>query len=287
MSSFEWEESVVVVTGSGSGIGRAIGLSAAARRARVVVSDIELDAAEETAGLIRESGGTAVAVPTDVTDPSEVNALADRAYEEFGRVDVLCNNAGVTMRPFRAVWDGSRADFRWMMEVNYFGVVHGLLAFLPRMRAQDGHKHIVNTSSMATLADVPGHGMYTASKAAVDGLSNVLRAELAEHAEDFGVTILYPGNISTRIGSSERLRAVAERSETRSVTPYPRRVQNAPYQQPIEPDGVGELVARAVETNAAFCLTHEAPVDLLQERLAEVAGSFVPAGSAAGPVSGT
>ncbi|MGW1547239.1 SDR family NAD(P)-dependent oxidoreductase [Streptomyces sp. NPDC002346] len=267
MSSLEWDGAVVVVTGAGGGIGRAIARSTAARGARVVVSDIEAVAAEGVAREIRDEGGAAIAVRADVSDQASVEALADRAFEEYGRVDVLCNNAGVTMRPFRAVWDASPADFKWMMDVNYFGVIHGLSAFVPRMRAQAGHKHIVNTSSMATLDEVPGHGMYTASKAAVDGISDVLRSELADQGDDFGVTVLYPGQVATRIATSERLRPEVDRSDARNVKPYERRGALQAHQVAIEPDVVGEMVVHAIETNAPYCLTHPAPAEGLRARL--------------------
>ena len=277
MSTLKWDEAVVVVTGGGSGIGRSIAISTARRGARVVVSDIEEEYAAKVAEEIRDSGGTAIAVQTDVGDYQSVVALADRAYQEYGRVDVLCNNAGVTMRPFRAIWDASLADFEWMMRINYFGVIHGLLAFLPRMRAQQGHKHIVNTSSFATLDEVPGHGMYTASKAAIDGISDVLRAELADHGDDFGVTILYPGAVKTRIATSERLRAEADRSEVRQVKAYPYPWEPKPHNQPIEPDSVGEMVVHAIEHNLPYCLTHPAPVEGLKARVDNWTRGYVPA----------
>ncbi|MFV2178563.1 SDR family NAD(P)-dependent oxidoreductase [Actinomadura sp. LOL_016] len=268
MSSMQWRGAVVVVTGAASGIGRSIARSAAARGSRVVVADVEGDLAVKTAEEIAGEGGTAIGVRADVTDPESVQDMADRAFGEYGRVDVLCNNAGVTMRPFRAIWDASLADFRWMMEVNYFGIVNGLHAFLPRMREQDGRRHIVNTSSMATLSEVPGHGMYTASKAAVDGISDVLRAEFADQGDDIGVTVLYPGTVVTRIGTSERLRDAADRSEARGVRPYERKnAGQQQHEQAIDADEVGPMVLRAVEAGAPYCLTHPAPADDLRARL--------------------
>jgi len=276
MTTFRWAGAVAVVTGGGSGIGRAIARSAARRGARVVVADIEAEVADAVAAEIAADGGAAIAVRTDVSDQPSVAGLADRAFGEFGRVDLLCNNAGVTMRPFRAVWDAGEADFRWMMEVNYFGVVNGLQAFVPRMRAQSGHKHIVNTSSMATLYETPGHAMYTASKAAVDGLSDVLRAEFVDQGDDFGVTVLYPGQVTTRIATSERLRPEADRSEGRDVRPYVRRGPEQAHMRAIEPDDVGEMVAVAVERDLPYCLTHPAPAEGLHARTDAWIAGYLP-----------
>ncbi|KAH6999308.1 hypothetical protein EDB80DRAFT_555794, partial [Ilyonectria destructans] len=186
-----------VVTGAGGGIGRSIALSLAEAGCDVLVADIDLEAAEVVAGEIEALGRRGIAMKVDVTRSDDVKAMADRAYSEFSNVTVLVNNAGVTMRPFRAIWDSSEADFKWMMEVNFFGVQNGVAAFVPRMLETPGRKHIVNTSSMATLIDPAGHGAYNAAKSAVDGLSNSLRNEVEE--EDIGVTIVYPGRVDTRI----------------------------------------------------------------------------------------
>jgi len=258
---------VAVVTGAGSGMGRSIALAFAARGALVCVVDIERDAAQSTVDEIVSQGGHGAAYAVDVSDFEAVKAVADAIYAAHGRVDVLCNNAGVTMRPFRAIWDGDISDFRWMMEINYFGIVHGVLAFVPRMRAQDGHRHIINTSSFSSLDEVPGHGMYSASKGAVDAFSEVLRAEFKDHGEDIGVTILYPGYVPTRIGSSERLRKADERSDARDVKAYAYPLERKAHNTPIPAETVGAMVVEAIDRNLAYCLTHPAPVDALNARV--------------------
>jgi NAD(P)-dependent dehydrogenase (short-subunit alcohol dehydrogenase family) len=155
-----------------------------------------------------------------------------------------------------------------MMRINYFGVVNGISEFLPRMQAQGTKGHIVNTSSMATLSSNPGHAMYTAAKAAVDGLSIVLRDELEEQGYDIGVTVLYPGQVTTRIGTSERLRPESDRSDTRHVKAYERRDAGHAHNTPLAPEAVGDMVIRAVELNLPYVLTHPAPSDVLRERVA-------------------
>lgn len=275
LTPMNYDGAVAVVTGSASGIGRSIAHSFAARGATVVVADVDLEPARGVADEIAAAGGKAVARQIDVTDEAGVEALADFTFDAYGKVDILANNAGVAMRPFRAIWDASSADYRWMMEVNYFGVVHGIRSFVPRMLEQTGHRHIVNTSSTAPLRYITGNGVYTASKAAVDGLSNVLRAEFAELGHDFGVTILHPGPVATRVGTSERLRPEADRTFSSQVKAW-NRVLPTEMPNVISPTYVGEMVAEAIERNAPYCLTHEPPVEDLTERYEAYLASHVP-----------
>lgn len=258
--------SVAVVTGSASGIGLSIAKALADRGCQIAMADIDNETEEKEAALLREAGLIARAYKLDVKNLGDMRNFAEEVSEGLGPVSILVNNAGVSMRPSRAVWVAGIEDYRWMMEVNYFGVVNGILSFPPKMLGQDGHRHIVNTSSMASISDVPGYAMYAASKAAVDALSETLRAEIRDYGEDIGVTILYPGRVMTRIASSERLRAASDRSETRHVEPYPFPLPPAPHQEAIEPHKVGAMVVAAIEQNAPYCLTHPAPEDVLNAR---------------------
>ncbi|MEV7646865.1 SDR family NAD(P)-dependent oxidoreductase [Arthrobacter sp. NPDC089319] len=282
METFVFEDAVSVVTGAGGGIGRAIALSLARRGGRIVVADIDQDAAEAVASEIRKAGYEAIAVATDVTQAESLERLAQVTLNAFGRVDLLCNNAGVTMRPFRALWNGAPSDFRWMMDVNYFGVVNGLLAFLPHMLDQPGRRHIVNTSSMSTLDGVLGHSMYIASKNALNGLTDSLRNELEDQTQNIGVTLFMPGVVSTRIATSERLRPSVERSDYRRVREYPRK--DNLFRRAIEPEAVGEMVVRAIESDSPYCLTHEAPIDRMRERLEGIVQGHSPIRHPAQPI---
>ncbi|WP_196806190.1 SDR family NAD(P)-dependent oxidoreductase [Rhodococcus sp. 114MFTsu3.1] len=264
-------ESVVVITGAATGIGRAMTLSFVARGARVVVADIDDAAAAALVAEVSELGGTAFAERVDVSKAESVERLADSVFSQHGRVDVLCNNAGVSMRPHRASWNASIRDFAWAMEVNYFGVVHGIVSFVPRMRAQPGHKHMVNTSSVTALDIAPGHAPYAASKAAVTALSDALRYELEDHDDDFGVTVLYPGLVPTSIATSERLRPDSDRSAVRNVIAYePERAATLTYNLPVAAETLGELAVEAVETGQNAVLTHGYPGTEIEARLQDL-----------------
>jgi hypothetical protein len=169
---------VAVVTGAGSGIGQGIVRAAAKEGMKVVVADVEHGALEATASELRAGGTDVLVVPTDVSDPARVDALADAAYERFGAVHLLCNNAGV----FQAgvIWQRTVADWEWVMGVNFYGVLHGIRSFVPRMIEGGEPGHIVNTSSMAGIMTVAFSGPYVVSKFAAAGV--VPRAGIGRHA---------------------------------------------------------------------------------------------------------
>src|SRR5215468_1509406 len=199
---------VAVVTGGASGIGRALCLCFAREGARVVAGDLDEAGLAETVAGVRRAGGHAIAVRTDVSRLADVQALADRAFAEWGGVHVLCNNAGV------ALWGGlesaTHRDWEWAIGVNLWGVIHGVEAFVPRMIAQGQPGHVVNTASMAGLVASQGLGVYNTTKYAVVGLSETLQKDLRPY--DIGVSILCPMGVKTAIRQSERNRPAALRN---------------------------------------------------------------------------
>lgn len=190
---------VVVVTGAAGGFGRLIVDMAAARGAAVVVADIDADAADMAAAEIRTAGGRALAVPTDVRELAQVRSLVERAVEEFGGVDVFVNNAGVM--PLAFFSDHAAAAEAWdrCIDINFKGTLHGICAVYDQMTAQ-GRGHVVNISSIYGNAGVAGSGVYSATKAAVNALSDSLRTEAQGRIK---VTVVRPtGVLGTGLAAS-------------------------------------------------------------------------------------
>lgn len=195
---------VAVVTGAASGIGLALAEAFAARGMSVVLSDLRTAELEASAAKVAADYGVeTLAVTTDVRDPAAVEALAQATIDRFGRVDVVCNNAGV-MGPMGPAWELDAAVYRWLMEVAFLGVVHGVQAFVPRMIAGGRPGHILNTASMAGLRPTPSITPYGAAKFAVVGFTESLRVELAMHAPSISATVLCPGFVPTDMGASSR-----------------------------------------------------------------------------------
>ncbi len=211
-----------VVTGGGSGIGRSLCLLLAQRGATVHVADRDAARADTVAAEVRSAGGRAVAHAVDVTDPAAVEALADAVFAA-GPVDLLFNNAGIGHAG--AVVDTTLGDWRSLVEVNVMGVVHGLHAFLPRLVAQPGRSHVVNTASMAGLMPSAGMVPYSTTKAAIVGLSESLDREVV--GQGVRVHALCPGIIATDIVRASTMRGpwvekqagVTELYATRGTSP--------------------------------------------------------------------
>jgi NAD(P)-dependent dehydrogenase (short-subunit alcohol dehydrogenase family) len=191
----ELDGKVAVITGGGSGIGASLARACAEEGMRVVVADVNGDRAEAIASELPHD--TAAFKPVDVSDAAQVQELADFAFDTFGAVHLLCNNAGVS--PVGRVWDYSDEDFRWLVGVNLFGVANGLRSFVPRMIEQ-GEGHIVNTGSGASFVSTPRLGPYCATKHAIVGLSEALRYEL--EGTGIGVSVLVPAGVNTNIADS-------------------------------------------------------------------------------------
>jgi NAD(P)-dependent dehydrogenase (short-subunit alcohol dehydrogenase family) len=190
---------VAVVTGAGSGIGRATSVALARRGARVAVLDVDESRAAGTAELVRALGRDASVHVADVTDPARLEEVAGEVLDAHGACHVLVNNAGVTAAG--GFEDDTLDDLRWIVDINVWGVVHGCRAFLPALRRAD-EAHIVNLSSMVGLLGLPHNVAYSLTKGAVRSFSEALRAELV--TTDIGVTVVFPGAIRTDITNTAR-----------------------------------------------------------------------------------
>ena len=194
---------VAVITGGASGIGRAVADRAVAEGMKIVLADIEQGPLEAAVDDLTGNGAEALGVVTDVSDAASVRALRDRALDRFGAVHLVHNNAGIGLGG--PIWEVSEADWRWILGVNLWGVVHGVAAFTPLLIEQ-GEGHIVNTASIAGLIAAPFLGPYNATKQAVVAISETLYKDLQTVGAPVGVSVLCPGFVQTRIAESERNR---------------------------------------------------------------------------------
>ncbi len=188
---------VAIVTGAASGIGFGMVEAFLAEGARVVLADIDREGLRVAEESLSNLGGDVLGVVVDVSSLESVRELAQTAVAAFGGVDVICNNAGVWTLGYQ--WETAEEDWRWVVDMNLWGVIHGIQAFVPLLLANPAGGHVVNTASMAGLLSGAGTGPYTATKHAVIGLSKGLRADLAARKAAVGVTIVCPGRVATPI----------------------------------------------------------------------------------------
>ena len=195
---------VAVVTGAASGIGLALTERFVAEGMNVVMADIEAGALATESARLRRDGATVLPIRVDVSQPGDVERLADEAYRAFGAAHVVCNNAGVAV--IGAVHEHTLADWQWVINVNLWGVIHGVRVFLPRMLAGGDEGHVVNTASMAGLTTAPFMSVYDVTKHGVVALSESMYKELALSGAPIGVSVVCPGLIETNIMRSSRNR---------------------------------------------------------------------------------
>jgi NAD(P)-dependent dehydrogenase (short-subunit alcohol dehydrogenase family) len=241
------EDRVAVVTGAASGIGLGIARAFAAAGMKVVLADVREEPLERAAAELRDGGGRAIAVRTDVARLEEVEALAAATLAEFGAVHVLCNNAGVGL--FTRIADTSIDDWRWTLEIDLWGPIHGVKTFLPIIERED-EGHINSTSSMAGLVAVPRLGAYNVAKHGVVALMATLERELRAAHSPVRTSVLCPGPVNTGI--------VANSAQSR------RHVTGSPDSawEPVDaigagadPDDVGRLVLDAIRDDRFWIFT--------------------------------
>ncbi|MBF6439435.1 SDR family oxidoreductase [Nocardia cyriacigeorgica] len=265
----EFGDQLVVITGGGSGIGRETALAFARRGAEIVLSDINLAAAKETAELVAAAGGLAHAYQLDVSDETAVNDHARAVLETHGVPDILVNNAGVGQAG--EFFDTPSAEFDRVMRINLGGVVNGCRAFGPAM-AERGTGHIVNLSSMAAYSPQQGFSAYATSKSAVFMFSDCLRAELA--GRGIGVHTICPGFVHTNIVATTTFSGVDADEEKRKQQHY----DNLYRMRRYGPDKVAEQIVKAVSRGRSIVpVTPEARVNYHLSRLAPAIGRFVAA----------
>lgn len=264
------EGRVAFVTGGGSGIGSGMARRLAAAGVKVAVADIRMEPAAAVASEIVRANGAAIPVQVDVSDRASVEAAAAEVLEAFGRVDILCNNAGVAMHgvPVESV---PLADWDWVIGVNVYGVINGIQAFLPHIRAHGKGGHVVNTASIGGLQVNPSFltGPYSMTKYAVVALSEALANELADTS--IGVSVLCPAAVQTGIHLSgrarpDRLGGAVERPENHFMGEL--------IKDGLTPDTVGNEVVRAIRDRRFWIFPHAQTRQWVEARHARIQAGY-------------
>lgn len=242
---------VAFITGGASGIGLGMARIFARAGMQVVIGDIREDHLDTAVAALSGEGLSVRAVKIDVADRASMAAAADEVERLFGKLHVLCNNAGVNL--FAAMDECSYADWDWILSVNLGGVVNGLQAFLPLIKRHGEGGHIVNTASMASFISGPGAGIYTTSKFAVRGLSESLRWSLAPHR--IGVSCLCPGLVKSTIYESEQIRPASLAGGAATDQAFMDRLADI-HQVGMEPDEVAERVLKGILANDLYIFPH-------------------------------
>ncbi|MFL4474477.1 SDR family oxidoreductase [Paeniglutamicibacter sp. MACA_103] len=253
------------ITGGASGIGRGIAEHFLEEGMNVVIGDIEEDV---LAATVKELG--CKGIKTDVTKPEDLVAAAEYTVAEYGAVHIVVNNAGVGS--MGRIKDLSLADWRWMLEVNLFGVINGVHTFLPLLSQNPEGGHIVNTSSMAGLTSFANLGSYTTSKFGVVGLTEALARELEEDGSRVGATVLCPGPVRSNIKAGLRSRPAEETSGLFDVdASVEGPLASMRWMPAIE---CGRLVGRAIKNGDLYAITHPELWPLVEDRQAGVQAAF-------------
>jgi NAD(P)-dependent dehydrogenase (short-subunit alcohol dehydrogenase family) len=255
---------VAFVTGGASGVGLGIAKALATAGAKVVIADVRQDHLEDALAKLAALQSSLHAIRVDVTDRREMARAADETERVFGKIHIVCNNAGINL--FTDIGEAAYTDWDWVMGVNLGGVINGVQTFVPRIKAHGEGGHIVNTASMASFLSGPAAGIYTCSKFAVRGLSEALRWSLAPHG--IGVSVLCPGLVKSSIFESEKLRPANLQGSKMSPDFLARLAEL--HKIGMEAEEVGEKVLRGIRRDDFYIFTHPEFKEELQGIFAEV-----------------
>ncbi len=272
------EGKTAVITGAASGIGLGLAERFVAARMNVVLADIQEDALENAVKHLTQRQGRVTGVKVNTMVRESVEHLAEKAIEIYGKVHVLCNNAGVAASAGgvgKAVWEVADADWDWVMGVNFNGVLYGLQTFIPHMLAHREESHIVNTASLAGL--MPGGGTYGVSKHGVLCLTESLYNDLKARNCNISASVLCPGFVNTQIFDAERNRPdelkLSAEDKNEAITFDAQGLLS----QGLAPADVADIVARAILNDDLYILPHPAWDDIMRSRLEHVLARGAPA----------
>jgi len=269
----DFKNRAAVITGGASGIGFGLAEAAVERGMAVVLADVEIEALKRAEEALARRGGRVVSVVTDVSSAASVEALADRAFGEFGEIGLLCNNAGVSIGVTQRIWDLGLADWHWLFGVNVWGVIHGVQAFLPRMMKQASPSHILNTASAAALIAGPMLGPYKASKHAVLSISETLFHDLRDAGSKIGVSVFCPDVVATRLRQADRnrpdhLRVADAPPPSAAEAAFSSEKQQA---KGLAPRAAAEIAFEGIEAGRFYLLTNPWALGAAHERLEDIA----------------
>ena len=269
----EFKDKVAVITGAASGIGLAIAERCVREGMKVVLADIEETALTQAEKTLKTTGSNVLGVLTDVSKADEIKALAQQILDTFGAVHLLVNNAGIASGG--AIWENTLADWKWVINVNLWGVIHGIKIFVPIMLDQQTECHIVNTSSIAGLNTGQGSGVYRVTKHGVVALSESLYHDLRWRNAKIGVSVLCPGPVSTRIMDSERNRPAGLHNPSIEYTPTPEEVAFREWfieriRNGTAPEQIVDQVFKAIQENTFYIITHPEYKEAIKLRMEDI-----------------
>lgn len=272
------QNKVAVITGAASGIGRGIAEALVSAGMKAVLADIEEPALDATTRALRDAGADVFGVPTDVSKPEQIDALAKETLRKYGAVHVVCNNAGIGLRA-NSSWESTLDDWNWIVGVNLMSVVYGHRTFLPIMLEQGTEGHIVNTASIAGLV-TGAMTAYSATKAGVVAMSEGTYFELQRRNSKIGVSVVCPAYVNTNILDSQRNRP----SELSDTKPHVRTPESDVFiewfesqlKHGLSPREVGDRVLAAIRSRQFYILTHPEFTPMIEHRMSRIVASQNP-----------
>ena len=267
----DFEGKVAVVTGGASGMGLGMATRFAEQGMKVVLADVEEPVLQEAVTRLRQEEHDILGVVTDVSKLASIEALAEKTLAAYGKVHVLCNNAGVGGGAGRAIWEYTIKDWRWTLDVNLWGAIYGIRTFVPIMLDQDEEGHVVNTASMAGLT--PSNRPYNISKHGVVSLSEALHEGFRDRGAKLRASVLCPGVVNTNIMFAQRNRPDELKNETGPTERDLRRsdaVHKYAAEHGLDPLQVGDMVVEAIRNEQFWILTHDEFDDLIRTRVEDI-----------------
>ncbi len=270
----ELKDKVAVITGAASGFGRELAILCAQDGMRVVMTDVDEKGLKATDELLKPHRAQTLIAKCNVGSAEEVERVAQQTYERFGGAHLLFNNAGIAVAG--PTWTATLEDWKWTLDVNLMGVVHGIRSFVPRMLKQGGEAHVVNTASVAGLISPPGSAVYCVSKHAVVTLSECLHHDLQLAKAAIGVSVLCPAFVNTGIGDSARNRPAELAAANPLGKPFEDRVRQALVSGKLSAADVARITMDGVKTGRFYILTHPKIKGAIESRMRDILDERIP-----------